>query len=48
MPSNVEPYHKHTFINKKPQLDYGNYYTNNILTKVMLADGTTLIGDQIP
>jgi hypothetical protein len=30
MPSNVEPYHKHTFINKKPQLDYGNYYTNNI------------------
>ena len=30
MPSNAEPYHKHTFENKKPQLDYGNYYTNNI------------------
>ena len=35
MPSNVEPYHKHTFINKKPQLDYGNYYTNNIFVDTL-------------
>jgi hypothetical protein len=25
-----------------------HYYTNNVLVKVMLSDGTTLIGDQIP
>ena len=30
LPSAGEPYNKHTFQNKKPQLTYGNYYTNNI------------------
>jgi hypothetical protein len=30
MPSADEPYNKHTFQNKKPQLTHGNYYTNNI------------------
>ena len=35
MPSNVEPYHKRTFENKKPQLDYGDYYTNNIFINTL-------------
>jgi len=35
MPSNAEPYHKHTFENKKPQLDYGDYYTNNIFINTL-------------
>ena len=35
MPSNAEPYHKHTYVIKKPQINYGDYYTNNVFINTL-------------
>ena len=35
MPSRTEPYNNCTFENKKPQLTYGNYRTNNIFINTL-------------
>jgi hypothetical protein len=35
MPSGSESYNKKTFENKKPQLNYGDYYTNNIFINTL-------------
>jgi hypothetical protein len=35
MPSRTEPYNNSTFENKKPQLTYGNYRTNNIFINTL-------------
>ena len=35
MPSHTEPYNNNTFENKKPQLSYGDYRTNNIFINTL-------------